>query len=60
MNLVIPVTTDVLAPKGAKPSAGTVLTGDFIFLDSVKNSEFLFADPRMLFNEISQGVMGQS
>ena len=30
MNLVIPVSADVLAPKGARPSAGTVLTGDFI------------------------------
>ena len=29
MNLVIPVPADVLAPKGARPSAGTVLTGLF-------------------------------
>ena len=28
MKLVIPVPADVLAPKGARPSAGTVLTGD--------------------------------
>ena len=61
MNLVIPGPADVLAPKGARPSAGTVLTGDFIFFtNSVKNSEYLFADHRMLFNEISQGIMAQS
>ena len=61
MNLVITVPADVLAPNGARPSAGTVLTGDFnFFTDSVKNSEYLFADHRTLFNEISQGIMAQS